>query len=241
MITDMVENEEDFNYCKFIDVHIFNSNVSMKHAAMISVEHGFRGIVTNLVNIDHLSKEINNISDSDILPICIIDYPFGSSSLDVRNYSILSAKEKGAKEVEIVAPYDLILDQDFHAVSNDLKSLLNAANKANIGIKYVIDYSNKLIDDNTRLRMSRILSSIKTPLVSTSLGFYDKIINHSDNIIKIRDLKSRGRCKTKIYIPGEITPENIATYAKAGTDIIGLDIEVAPNLVHAYQNSVNNV
>lgn len=61
---------------------------------------GFRGISTDTNKIKELSSKLKNIKanvDNGILPICRIDFPYGNSSLDIRAYSITSAKENRCK------------------------------------------------------------------------------------------------------------------------------------------------
>src|SRR5690606_7730542 len=124
-------------------------------------------------------------------PICIIDYPFGISSLDVRTYSLHSVKEKGAKEVEIVAPYHFIKNKDFKKLQEDVQSIVTVAKKINLSIKYVVDQNNPIIDDTVRTRINRIIGSSGINSISTSLGFFDKSTEHGDNVLRMRNIKNK--------------------------------------------------
>lgn len=229
-----MDETEDFGYCNKVDIHALSPNDKIEPIVAIAEEHGFRGIVVQSGQLEKLSKVI---SSKTLLSICAIDFPYGGSSIDIRTYSILAAKEKGANEIEIVAPYHLLNNMDFRHIHDDIHSVLNTAEKAKIGVKYVLDQSSMFLPDNVRTRMCRILSSVKIGMVSTSLGFFDQNISHGDNILKMRNLKNKVGCQVKVYI-NTSDPATFALYPKAGADIVGTDWKNAPFIVHAYEDVV---
>lgn len=236
----MYEEEQQvkqFDYCDKVDLHALEPKVNLASVVSIASEHGFRGIVVPLTKLEQLIKAIKDYGTKEMVPVCTVDYPFGSSSLDVRNYSILAAKEKGAKEVEVVAPYYLIADADFRRVYDDAHNLMSTANKQGISLKYVLDQSSPYVDDTVRTKLSRVISSSRIPIVSTSLGFFDNKVDHADNIIKMRTMKSKAGCQMKVYVSSQDV-NDIASYVKAGADYIGLHWKKAPYLVHAYEDMV---
>lgn len=236
----MDDKENRFDYCTNVDLHILDAPNSIETAVAIAAEHGFRGIVVPISQLEYLVKLLKKTSDDcKILPICILDYPYGSSSQDIRTYSILSAKEKGAKEIEIVAPYHLYQKKDFENILADMKSLVLTANRAGISIKYIIDQNSGFVEDSMKTKLCRMISSSKMPIVSSSSGFFDKDINHPDNILKMRALKSKTNAIVKVFI-NTINPTEFAMYPKAGADIIGLQWNKAPHVVHAYEDLIEN-
>lgn len=236
------EVSDRFDFCNKVDIHALEMSAPLQSVVAICSEHSFRGIVVSLNQLDRLVSLINKplVGCKDILPIVALDYPYGNCSIDVRSYMIMSAKEKGAKEVEIVAPYNLILEKDFKRIHEDASGLLTTAKKAGIGIKYVIDQSSKFLEDGIRTRLCRMISSFKMPMISTSLGFFDENIDHSDSIIKMRSIKSKIPSLVKSYIPTG-TADELASYVKAGSDIIGLNWRNAAKIVHSYEYMINNV
>lgn len=239
----MLENEEEqtrsFEYCGNVDLHALDLQVDLNKVVAIAAEHGFRGIVVTLGRIDELVKAIQKpvFGDERLIPICAIDYPYGSSSTDVRTYSVMSAKEKGAREVEIVIPYHLVVAKDLRAIFNDVQSVMNAAKKSDISVKYVIDQNSHYLDDGARTTLCRVMARAKVPIISTSLGFFDEKINHSDAVIRMRNLKNKVGCGIKVYV-GTNDPNELALYPKAGADVIGVNWINGPFLVHAYEDIV---
>lgn len=236
MSNEEAENNEEFDFCNNVDLHILDIKTSLNSVVAVAGEHAFRGIVVPLGRLEQLVSCINKplLGCKKILPICMIDYPSGSSSLDVRNYMIMAAKEKGAKEVEIVAPYQLIVEKEFRKIHDDISGLNATAVKMGITLKYVLDQNNEILDDGVRTKICRILSSNKVPILSTSLGYFDGKLDHTDNILKMRGTKAKLSCKMKTYI-NNCSIDELSLYIKAGCDIIGLDWKNAPRLVHGYK------
>lgn len=165
----------------------------------------------------------------------MIDFPYGNSSCDIRAYSITSAKENGAKEVEICHPVSLFEDADFRKIYEDILNLRNIAKKINISLRYVISEEIKPIPDGVKTKLSRLLSV--SNLDNIGLKF-NNTTSHTDNIIKMRFFKSKLNAKIKI-ITDNLTKDDFSSYIKAGADIIGLPIKQAPFIIHAYEEMIN--
>lgn len=239
----MAENEnKSFHYCNKVDLHALDYFCLLETVVSVAAEHGFRGIVVTLGRLDELVKEIHRPSygDSSLLPICAIDYPLGCSSTDVRVYSMISAKERGAKEVEIVAPYHHLVDKNFRKINEDLQAVMKAADKHDIKVKYVVDINSLFMDDSIKSKLCRIIAANKVPCVSTSLGFFDEYDNpnHNDIVLNMRSMKAKTGARFKSFVSAK-TPEELSMYPKAGADIVGMSWNKAPFLTHAYEEMVD--
>lgn len=234
------EKVRQFEYCDKVDIHAIDLDSPLDLVTAIATEHGFRGVVVTLNRIEELVKNISKdtLADKKIVPIAVIDYPYGSLSTDVRRYSILSAKEKGAKEVEVVAPYSLFISRKFKEIGDDIQNLASAAKESNIKLRYVIDINSAFIDESVRTKIMRIVSNNQIEDVSTSLGFYDKKVDHSDSVLKMRNMKSKTGSQTKSFI-SDASVADLTLYAKAGVDTVGLDWKLAANVVHSYEDIIN--
>lgn len=223
--------EETFDYCNNVEIYVKN-NCKLQNVVAVASEHSFKGIVVDSNRIVELVKELKNVN-SDILPVCSIDAPEGNSSIDIRAYSIVSAKEKGAKEVEIYAPSFLIETRDFRKIYEDLQNCINISSKNNIPFKYIINDMYKTLPDDIKTKICRLFSTIN--LEYLGFCFSKQNNNHSDNIIKMRFFKNKVSSKIKTYIK-DVSKEDFAAFVKAGVDTIGLDWEIASYLVHAYES-----
>jgi len=238
--------DQQFHFCNKVDLHCLNDSVDfdLKSIVSLATEHDFRGIVVPLGKLEELSKTIDK--NSTVKPIGIIDYPYGSSSTYVRGCSIWNAKELGAKEIEIVAPYHLIVgannkdSQAFKRIAQDVDNINTITKKAGLTVKYILDQNFVVVSDDIRTRLYRILSGSKVSSISTGSGFFDDNVNHSDAIIKMRTLKNKTSSAIKCFVP-DCDVSDFASYVKAGADVIGLDWKIAPSIVHGYENLVENL
>ncbi len=233
-----MNNEENqcFDYCKQVDLHALDFNVPIENIVSIAGEHGFRGIVVSQSNLKSLVKALKEplFGNERTIPICVIDYPFGNSGKDVRAYSLQSAKENGAKEVEVIAPYDLIAQKDFKSVYNDIFNLLKLSKTVDIDVKYVFDKQSMPMDDDLIKKVYRVISAAKIPILSTSVGYFENKDNHADNVLQMRNFKMKTGVSIKAYLKN-CKPEDVASYVKAGVDIMGIEWKNAPYVVHAYE------
>lgn len=221
--------EEVYNYASSVDIHCIGSKYRLDNVVALAVEHGFRGIVTLPCFIEDLAKELKK-QNSAILPVCVLDYPYGVSTTDVRNYSIIAAKEKGAKEIEIVCPNHLV--GDFKQIENDVRALSLVASKSGLKLKYLVDTST-LAEEGCLTRIGRICHNFG---VGISV-FNSKRIDHSDNILKIRSIKNKTNIKTKVYL-ADPTIEIVTLYNKAGIDVLSFDAKNAASIVHEYEEQL---
>lgn len=189
--------------------------------------------------LDEMVKIIGNPEHSEkkTLLVAAIDYPFGSSSTDVRVYGIHSAKERGAQEVEVMVPYALVLSNDTKALSDDMLNVLAAAQKADIALRYVVDINSPHIDEAARNKLIRLMGANKVQTVSISLGFFDTKVNHSETVLKMRNIKNKSGCLIKAFVRTNSSTD-FALYPRAGADMMGVDWKIAPFLAHAYEDMV---
>jgi deoxyribose-phosphate aldolase len=221
---------EEFNFGQRCDLISIDPSDPIDYVGATAIEHGFRGVATHISNIKRLSE---TLGDSEVVKIGIIDYPFGGSCQAARAYAIHTAKENGCDEVEIVAPYMQIAYGFLKEIDSDLDIITTTGQKLGVKVTYVIDQNSEYLDKGIFTRVCRTISKYKPDKICLSLGFFDKGIDHSDNIVKARSIKSKVGINTKICI-NSIDAGTLSLYPKAGLDILGLDWKAAPNLVHAY-------
>ena len=235
------ESESYFNHCSKVDLHATGPIIDIGKIVSIAAEHSFRGIVTDSTNLVEIAKEINrpNYGDKAILPICLIDHPFGNSSIAVRIFSIYDAKEKGAREIEIFAPKNKLETKDFKGIHEDIMSINSACERVGIAYKYV--YPAEDNDEQSKTRICRSLSVAKTEFITTisEFDYKNRQVDNSDSIIRMRNIKNKTNSKVKAFLhSGDIS--TVTAFFKAGVDIIGLPWQKAPNLIHGYEYLLNN-
>jgi deoxyribose-phosphate aldolase len=231
--------EERFEFASKVDLHSYSYYDNLVNIIAIASEHSFRGVAVTLDRIDELSKIIKNNGTEDLIPIALVDFPMGSSPLDVRNYSIMAAREHGAREVEIVVPYQYVVENDSRKIAEDANNIVATAKKCNVALKYIFDPDFFQIDNSFITKLCRIIGAAIVPIISINSWGSDKTGRLSDEILSMRNIKSKSGCQIKANLYNT-TIEDITSYMKAGSDIIGLKWQDAPNLVHHYEDLVQN-
>ena len=228
---------KEFSFCNKVDLHAVDDNLNIQLISSIIDEHNFRGIVVKPNDIINVRKYIKpHISKAKV--ISIVDYPYGDSLTTSRVNTIHDLKKMGANEIEIVAPYSLIKNKQFLKIDRDIKSIIETTNELKISFKYIIDNNFHVLDDGILTRLYRILFNNNIETISDSLSYnlniplnYD---SHSDRILNMRRLKSKCDSKIKCTLD-EVDIQTLALYPKAGSEIIGLPWQIAPNIIHSYE------
>lgn len=220
---------------KKIDLYVTKIGYNLKNAIAIASEHNFRSIVVPFNRLEELKKLTK---DTDLLSIAAVDFPMGSSPLDVRIYSVMSAKEHKCDEIEICLPYHSLDTKKNADISEDIKSNIDMSIKLKMPIRYMF---NQIIclSPNIKKKIIHYFGVHRDKDIKSHIGFFNLNNNDSDNIIEIRDYKQRISALSKVYLKNvDVSVLNL--YIKSGVDIIGLDIENAVFLSHEYETLLSN-
>lgn len=226
-VTEQLQNQDVFSFCGKIDLYCLNG-LKLDMSVAVAEEHAFRSVV---VTQDCLDELVSLTDGTDISPIVLADYPNGNSSLDIRNYSIISAKEKGAKEIEITVPYKRLRD---NKAFDDCKALVATADKHNIEVRYCLDVNRLQLTEQVLKGLEKVLSMNKMSSLSLEIK---NDINHSENILNMRRIINKTKCKVKVYLD-DSTAENVSDFVKAGAEWIGLGWSKAGNIAATYNDLV---
>jgi len=230
-------DENKFTFCGKVDIFSVEAVNNLQLVCAIASEHGFRGISTTLDKLPILTKELkkDSLSDKTIKANCVLDYPYGNMSLDVRNFAINSAKQNGATGIEITLPLSHIAEKSMVKINTDLECVSNTCKKLGLDLKYIFDCENRHMDDIIKNKLAKMLhlNNIDSLIVKTS---YDNV---SDSIMAIRYFKSKTQCKIKAFVPAS-TGDDIAQYTKAGAESIMLCWIDAPRLIYEYEILIEN-
>lgn len=239
-------DKEQPSFCKFTDLYTIDLPFSMAGVISIANEHGFRGICVHQGYVSELFESTKFYSDvGQKFPIIIaaIDHPYGTLSTEVRAFATLSAIEKGAKEIDICAPYDAFYNGRTGMIEADIKTIGAIAKEHNVKVNYTINPSCISNKPKTTPWLAKVLKSSAIQYISTSISPLFGPKDTSDTIIWLRDMKKFGDLNIKSYIHHN-NLEDVKLYTKAGANILACNWSVAANLIHSYdeflQSPINN-
>ena len=113
---------------------------------------------------------IEELADSNIAVGTVIGFPHGSNLPAVKAFEAELAFKSGAKEMDMVVNVGKVLDEDWQAVSDDIRAVLEVVRARN-GVLKVIFETDFIREDRLKIRLCEICTELKVDYVKTSTGF----------------------------------------------------------------------
>jgi deoxyribose-phosphate aldolase len=126
-------------------------------------------------------QAVKLLKGSDVLVGCVIGFPHGNSSTDVKVFETEQACNDGATEIDMVINIGKALGGDWDYVENEIKTVTQAChrNKAIVKVIFETDFITK---DEDKIRLCEICTKVAADFVKTSTGFgYVKLSNGDFN------------------------------------------------------------
>lgn len=117
-----------------------------------------------------VKKAAELLSGSDVLVGCVIGFPHGNSSTEVKVYETEAAIRDGAVEIDMVINIGKALGGDWDYVEEELKTLAAVTKKHNAILKVIFE-NDYMPDDDHKIRLCEICSRVKVDYVKTSSGY----------------------------------------------------------------------
>lgn len=230
------KNEKEFFFGPMVDIHVTGHN-KISNIVYLANEHGFRGIVVDPNAVSNTSFCIRNQNlDSAPTELCIANMLSPEDSIDVKIYSMLAAKEKGANEIEMPLSNNIVDSGDMKNIEEEVAAISSKAQKIPIAVKYKLNYGKTTKTIAFTNKFAKILKENNCPFFSTYIP--EKMEDEMSSVLLwIRDIKRNACCATKVHLESP-TIELISMFKKAGVDIIGMDWKNSPFLCHGYENLV---
>lgn len=128
-------------------------------------EYNFFSVCINPANIEFAKKELEGSS----VKVCtVIGFPLGANTSEVKAFETKDAIKKGADEVDMVINIGALKDKDYDYVLNDIKAVVDAANKEAL-VKVIIETC-YLTDDEKKIACELSVKA-GADFVKTSTGF----------------------------------------------------------------------
>jgi deoxyribose-phosphate aldolase len=110
------------------------------------------------------------LKNSDVLVGCVIGFPSGNSTVNVKVYEAVNACKEGAVEIDMVINIGKALQRDWDYIKNEIESVTDAChiNGAIVKVIFETDYVTKKED---LIQLCRISTQAGADYVKTSTGF----------------------------------------------------------------------
>ena len=107
----------------------------------------------------------NELKNSSVKIACVIGFPLGTNSSQIKKQEAFEAVKNGAEELDMVINQGLLKMQKYNEVLSDI----NAVCEAGVPVKVIIETSNLTLDEI--VKMCEIVNKSNAQFIKTSTGF----------------------------------------------------------------------
>jgi deoxyribose-phosphate aldolase len=113
---------------------------------------------------------VNLLKGSDVLVGCVIGFPAGNSTIDVKVFEAVKACKDGAVEIDMVINIGKALQGDWEYIENEIGAVAGVCHELNAIVKVIFetDYVTKKEDI---VKLCQICTKVGADYVKTSSGF----------------------------------------------------------------------
>jgi deoxyribose-phosphate aldolase len=128
-----------------------------------------------------VTQAVEYLNGSSVEVGCVIGFPHGNSSIEVKVFEAQQACKDGATEIDMVVNIGKVLGGDWTYLENEIKSVTEACHgqKAIVKVIFETDYVTKTED---KIKLCEICTRVGADFVKTSTGYgYVKLANGDFN------------------------------------------------------------
>jgi len=152
---------------KYIDHTVLKPETTKSQILTICEEAKAHDFASVCVNPTWVSLCANELKGTDVLVCTVIGFPLGATLKEVKAYETKLAIEAGATEVDMVINIGEAKDGNWDAVYEDIKSVVDAANKTLV--KVIIETC--FLTEEEKVKACEMAVKAGADFVKTSTGF----------------------------------------------------------------------
>ncbi|NLM24630.1 MAG: deoxyribose-phosphate aldolase [Firmicutes bacterium] len=157
----------DENIAKYIDHTLLKQDATTAEIEQLVAQAKTYGFAAVCVHPCYLPLVTRLLQDSSVKVGTVIGFPLGTNTSDVKIYECQSAIALGAEEIDLVLPIYALKNQDFKAVYEELKSIVEATDGR--VVKVILETG--LLTKEEIVQACLLARLAKVSFVKTSTGF----------------------------------------------------------------------
>lgn len=174
-------------------------------------EYGFASVCVNSYYVPLVSEKL---AGSDVKTCCVVGFPLGAMLTSAKALEASESVKAGADEVDMVINIGALKDNDYDAVYEDIKAVVEAARPAIV--KVIIETC--LLTDEEKVKACELSVKAGAAFVKTSTGFSTGGATAEDVALMRKTVGNQAFVKAS---GGIRTPEDAKAMIEAGADRIG--------------------
>lgn len=117
-----------------------------------------------------VKQAANLLKDSNVAIGCVIGFPSGNSSIDVKVFEAEKACLDGAVEIDMVINIGKAIQNDWEYISEEIEAVVNACHKNGAIVKVIFE-TDYITNEADIIKLCQICTEKKADYVKTSSGF----------------------------------------------------------------------
>jgi len=163
-------NEKTYSLAKMIDHSILHPTLTdedLRRECAVAVKYDVASVCVKPYGV---KQAVDLLKDSDVLVGCVIGFPAGNSTIEVKVFEAEQACEDGAVEIDMVINIGKALQRDWEYITREIKSVTDACHKRGAIVKVIFetDYVTREADI---VKLCQICTEVGADYVKTSSGF----------------------------------------------------------------------
>lgn len=153
---------------KFIDHTLLKPEATadeIKKLCEEAREYDFKTVCVNPTWVDY---SVQLLEGTDVGVTTVIGFPLGANTPEIKAAEAKQAVEKGAADVDMVINIGALKSEDYDAVTDDIKAVVDAVNREAI-VKVIIETA--LLTKTEKIRACELAKEAGADFVKTSTGF----------------------------------------------------------------------
>lgn len=122
---------------------------------------------TVCVNPFHVSRAAELLRSSNVKVCCVVGFPLGATTSEVKAFETRNAIENGAQEIDMVINIGALRSKDYELVKKDIEAVVEAAQGA--VVKVIIETG--FLTDEEKVKACKLAKEAGASFVKTSTGF----------------------------------------------------------------------
>jgi len=153
---------------KYIDHTYLKPQASLEDIRRICDEAKKFKTASVCVNTSYIEFVAQQLAGTDVTPCCVVAFPLGACTPEVKAFEAFDAVQHGAREVDMVINIGAVKSGNWKLVKRDIEAVVNAV-KGRAKVKVIIETC--LLTDEEKVKACAVAKLAGADFVKTSTGF----------------------------------------------------------------------
>jgi len=153
---------------KYIDHTLLKPEASAEDIRRVCAEARALGTASVCVNPSYVSLVADELKGSGVKTCCVVGFPLGATTPEVKAFETADAIGNGAQEVDMVLNVGAVKSGDWELAQKDIEAVVSAA-RGKALVKVILETC--LLTDKEKVRACEISKAAGADFVKTSTGF----------------------------------------------------------------------